>query len=54
MKHAERTYYILNSTFSDRMKSPWEKTIMINLVYRLNKIILNVIKLVNTTSKENY
>ena len=33
---------------------PWEKPIMINLIYWLNKIILNVIKLVNITSKENY
>ena len=33
------------------MKSPWEKLIMINLVYWLNKII-NAIRLVNTKKKK--
>ena len=43
-------------TEKSAFKSPWEKPIMINLVYSLPKIVLNVIKLVpvNTTSKENY
>ena len=34
------------------MKSSWEKTKMINLVYRLNKIILSVIKVRLPPSKK--
>ena len=45
---------VYQKKFGNLGKKPWEKPIMINLVYWLNKIILNVIKLVNTTSKENY
>ena len=34
------------------MKSPWEKPTIINLVNRLNKIVLNVNKLENTKAKK--
>ena len=30
------------------MKSPWEKLVMISLICLLNKIIVNVIEIVNT------
>ena len=45
--------FLLILLFSDRMKSPWEKPIIINLVYWLNKIIVNVTKLLKTITKVN-